>query len=334
LNFFKDLFKDKKIKKGKPESRELPKGKKSNSKGIRIFIWAILLIVAIAGPLGFLRSTNALKYSKEANAQLQNNDEKEMENQEAYDSPKFNVYANHVVDDYINIPKDGDERDDYLEQLQTIFVSEDFLPNLDFKGFRELNSKTYYGKEQEGDHVIAQYKVSYDTTVITEKKKKKKTVEEEETTSHEALVNIPIRYDDGFAVVESIYFTSVPGLKSDHQKQVTNPYDDENVDEVSVNDRDDLQNWVEDFFADYASKSSDEMAYMMDNPQALNGLQEFQEINDFHVYQKDGQYIVKAIVTYQEPEAGITHQEPYTMKIKQMNGKYYVKSLEQTLGGK
>lgn len=338
MNFFKDLFKDKKIKKEKPESRELPKGKKSSGKGIRIFIWALLIIVVVAGPISFIRSGNALKNSKQAFAHLQDNGDNEIENQKAYDSPKFKVYTDHVIDDYLNIPKDGEDRDDYMDNLKTYFVSEDFLPGIDFEGYREVKDKTYYGQKREGDHVVAQYKVAYDTTTIEKhekkEKKKTKTVEEEETNSHEALINIPIRYDDGYAIVESIYFTDVPELKSNHQKQVTNPYDDDNADEINANDRNDLQKWVEDFFADYASKSEEDMAYIMDDPQALNGLQEFQSISDFHVYPEDDRYIVKTVVTYQEPEAGITHEEPYTLKIKQMNGKYYVENLKQTLGGK
>jgi len=66
----------------------------------------------------------------------------------------------------------------------------------------------------------------------------------------------------------------------------------------------------------------------------LNGLLEFKKISDLHVYKTNDRFIAKVNVIYQEPGANITHQEPYTLKIKRMNDHYYVEKMEQTLGGK
>lgn len=321
-NFFSDLFKDKKMKRNKQETRKLPKGKKSHGKGARTFVWIVLVIIVIAGPISFIRSGNALKKSEAAQDQTQEESDHELVNEEKYDSPQFKIYANHFVCDYINIPK-SDDREGYTDQLKQYFVSEDFLPDMDFEGERKLLGKTYYGKEQEGDHVVAQYKIAYKTTKKGD----------DEPTKQDMMIHIPIRYDEGFAVVEPVSFGEVPNLKSDHQKAVSNPYEEENKDEISPSDRGKLDDWISDFFADYASQSKEDMAYMMDDPEALNGLLEFQDIGALHVYQDDDRFIAKVNVTYKEPEVDITHQEPYTLKVKRMNGNYYVEKMEQTLGG-
>jgi len=322
----------------KDEPRTLPKGKKSNTKGARVFVWMVVFLIAISAVLGFVRSTNALTKSKEAHEKIDDNQlsEESNEHQTAYDSPTFQLYAGEVVDNYINIPKEGDDRDEYMDTLKQYFVSDDFLPGIDFDGYRELVNKTYYGQEQREDHVVAQYKVSYDTTTIEEheeKKKKKEIVEEEETESHEVLMNIPIRYDEGFAVVEPISFSNIPELKGEDQEQVVNPYKENGEDEVDMEKRNELKGWVEDFFSDYASNDIEDMAYKMDDPEGLNGLQEYKGVSDFHVYEKDDLYIVKVIVNFKEPEVEIEHQEPYTMEITKMNDNYYVKNLNKTLGG-
>lgn len=326
--FFQDVFKDKKVKKEKAEPRELPKGKKSNGRGARIFVWSIVAIVCITGILGFIRSTNALNKLDRANAQIAENKQNNisLSNQEAYEKKEFQIYAGDVASHYMNIPKGDEERESYMDHLKDYVVSKEFLPDIDFDGYRDLKNKSYYGKEQQEDHVVAQYKVSYETV----------NKDKEETKEHEAMLNIPIRADDHgeYVVVESMYFSPIPDLKGDHQKPVSDPYEEDHEEEIDVNKRNDLQHWVEDFFESYASETEEDMAYMMDTPEALDGLQEFQGIRDFHVYQEDDRYIAKVKVTYREPGADIKHEESYTMKLKTMNDKYYVEDLDQTLGGK
>lgn len=326
VNLFKGLFKDKKLKKEKQESRQLPKGKKSGGKGVRIFVWALILFVAITGPLGFVRANNALDKSKQANAEAGDSETKEgnIEHQAAYNSPRFKIYANHVVNDYVNIPKQDKKRDQYMEDLQGYLVSEDFLPHIDFDGKRELLNKTYYGQRQQGDHMVAQYKVSYNTFVKGD----------DDPHHHNAMLNIPIRYDNGgYAVVESIYLTAVSSLKNNNQDKVESPYAENSDNKLSADIRHKLKDWIQDFFADYASENQEDMAYMMDDPEALDGMQEFQAIEDFSAYKKDDRYIVKTKVRFKEPNSGISHEEPFTLTVKTMNEKYYVKNMKQTIGG-
>lgn len=323
--WFQSLSEGKKFKKEKAETRELPKGNRTNAKTIRIIVWSVLVIVMGAGILGFLRANSALTQAKQANAELQDEAEQNLENQEAYESPQFEVYANRFVEDYMNIPKDSDSREGYEENLGEYFVSDEYMPDMkEFEGKRELKNKTYYGMKQEENHVIAQYKVNY--TIESS--------EDDEPTEKENMLNIPIKYDEGFAVVEPVFFEDVPSLENNEQAEVDNGYDEESDNELSMNEQQEVEEWVEDFFHDYAEGTKDDMAYMMDDPEGLNGVQDFKDLEEIDVYKEDNIYVAKVIANFEETEVNITHQEPYTLYIKQKEGKFYVQSMKQTLGGK
>src|SRR5699024_9751640 len=215
---------------------------KTNAKTIRIVVWGLLVLVMGAGLLGFLRANNALTQAKEANTEIQKNDEQGLENQEAYESPKFEVYADRFVTDYMNIPKESEDREEYEETLETYFVSEDYMPDLqEFEGARELKNKTYYGMEQEENHVIAQYKVNYDIKA-----------DDDNQTDNEDMINITIKVDEGLGVVEPVFFTDVPKMENREQSKVESGYEEETDNELSMNEQQEVEEWVEGFFHDYA----------------------------------------------------------------------------------
>src|SRR5699024_11935051 len=120
--WFQSLSEGKKFKKEKAETRELPKGNRTNAKTIRIIVWSVLVIVMGAGILGFLRANSALTQVKQANAELQDEAEQNLEYQEAYEIPQFEVYANIFVEDYINILKDSDRIEDFEEYLREYLI--------------------------------------------------------------------------------------------------------------------------------------------------------------------------------------------------------------------
>lgn len=322
--FFKDLFQERKIKRNKTEPRQLPKGKKYNPRTIRSIVWIGLIILLSSAVFAFIRSGNALSDSKEAKEQVEVNKTETIDNQEAYDSPKFQVYSQRFVDDYMNIPGDSEDREEYEETLNTYYVDEDFIPALEFKGKRELVSKTLFGIEQEENHVVAEYKVDY--KIIPK--------DDDDVKEKEAMLNIPIKYDNGYGVVEPAYFTDVPNMDNNEQEAIESDYEEGQEEELTVNQKQELEDWTEDFLHDYAEKDEEDMAYMMNDPEALNGLQEFVSIDDFKAYEKEDYYVAKVEATFKEPGVDLEHEEQFTLDIEEKDNKYYVKSMKNTLGGK
>src|SRR5699024_12835328 len=97
-----------------------------------------------------------------------------------------------------------------------------------------------------------------------------------------------------------------------------------------MNEQQEVEEWVEDFFHDYAEGTKDDMAYMLDDPEGLNGVQDFKDLEEIDVYKEDNIYVAKVVENIEETELNITHQEPYTLYIKRKEGKFYVKSMKHT----
>src|SRR5699024_6720887 len=98
------------------------------------------------------------------------------------------------------------------------------------------------------------------------------------------MLNIPIKYDERFAVVESVFFEDVLRLAANEHAEVDYGYDEESDNELSMNEQQEVEEWVEDFFHDYAEGTKDDMAYMMDDPEGLNGVQDFKDLEEIDVY--------------------------------------------------
>lgn len=338
-----------KVKKKKKEERKLPKGKK-DGKGARFIVWAIIVIILLIGPVAFLRANNALttaKGSEDVLAKVQ--DGMGERQQDAYTSPMLEIFTNDVVDAYINIPRDGEERKASQEQLLSFYAEGVDAPQVgDLNGFRELTSKKLYDIAYEDDRAVLQYKVDYRNVVIEEKEVEKKEkdgdkektvkekVEEEKPTDKTALLNVPVTAaeDGGYAVIESPYFTSVPSVKAEGVESTTNPLEDEK--EVDAGTKTEVTTWLEEtFFPDYATSAPEDMTYIMDEPEALNGAQDFQGLQEPAVYpgKNENTYVVKTHALFKEKEVPITNAEPFTITVEEQEGKFFIQKLSKSIGG-
>lgn len=352
MNFFskiKETLNLDKVKKQKKEERKLPKGK-SDGKGARFLVWAIIVVILLIGPVAFLRANNALSKAKDSESVLAKVQDGIGEHkQDAYTSPMLEIFTNDVVDAYINIPRDEEKRKASEEKLVSFYAEGVNPPQVgDLNGFRELTSKELYDIAYEDDRAILQYKVDYRNVVIEEKEVEKKEkdgdkektvkekVEEEKPTDKTALLNVPVTAaeDGGYAVIEAPYFTSVPSVKAEGVETTTNPLEDEK--EVDAGKKTEITTWLEEtFFPDYAANSPEDMTYIMDDPEALNGAQDFQGLQEPSVYpgKNENTYVVKTHALFKEKEVPITNAEPFTITIEEDEGKFFIQKLTKSIGG-
>lgn len=333
-------------KKHKRESRTLPKQR--NMKGIRLVIWVVIGIFCISSLLGFLRASNAL--SKVAATKSSIEDVKEsfsIQDYNAYNSPKMTLFGEQVVSSFITIPKEETERKQRVETLNTYLASGLETESFEgVKGYRTLEKQALFDVQYGKDSATLQYKVTYANVSLTEKevekevkkgdkkKKVKQKVQAESKQVKTALLNIPVQAKDGhYAVIENLYFTAVPNVEGKGFTAVSSKLSNEN--KVSEEQKQEVESWLKEFFTKYAASPKEEMEYIMNDPQSLNGLKEFVSLSELGVYQtksKDA-YTVKAIVTFKEKEIDITNEERFTLTIKKDSGKYYVQEMKNTLGG-
>jgi hypothetical protein len=341
-----DFIKDNMPKKQKKESRTLPKQR--SMKGIRFMIWFVIGIICVSAILGLLRANNAL--NKVAATQSNIEDVKKsfsIQDYDAYNSPKMPLFGEQVVDSFITIPKDETERKQRVETLNTYLANGLEANSFEgVKGYRKLENKQLFDIQYGKDSATLQYKVTYTNVSITEKEvekevkegdksnKVKQKVQEETEQVKTALLNIPVQAKKGqYAVIENLYFTAVPSVEGEGFTAISSELPNEN--KVTDKQKQEVESWLNEFFTRYASAPKEEMEYIMNNPESLDGLKEFIKISALGVYQtkNENTFTVKIIVTFKEKEIDITNEERFTMTIKKDSGKYYVQEMKNTLGG-
>ncbi|NPC90868.1 DUF853 family protein [Bacillus sp. WMMC1349] len=340
------IFSDNKIKRSKKESRKLPKIR--NSKGAVVLVWALIVVLGMSGILAFGRAQNALEKSKATESALAAVTANQDENgYDAYRSPKIEIFGDQVVDEYMNIPRDSEQRKAREKALQSFYAEGLTVDTMgDVGGYRQLNHKTLYDVHFDNDKAVLQYRVDYDNVAIQQKErevekkkgKKKKKVkekyEEKKQTSRTMLLNVPIRASkNGYAVVSNLYFTPVPDVKTKGIQSETNPLTEQS--EAPMEQKQEIENWLKDFFKKYADGTIDDLNYMMEKPQALNGQRSFVGLENTKVYPSGkNEFVIKTNVKFQEKDISIENTESFTIYLEKRDGKYFVKKMENTLGGK
>lgn len=326
------------------ESRKLPLVKKTSF--WKVVIWSVIVVVSTSGMLALVRAQNALGKSKQAvKAVEQLQGDTNAPKQDAYTSPKIEIYANTFIDMYMNVPKENREkRQEELSKYYAKGLKVDELKN--FTGYRKLKSKVLYDVQYNKDHAVLQYKIFYENVTIEKVEEPQpqtdpaqpppppKTVEKEKKTDHVAILNVPIAAKDGkYAVVENLYMTSAEHLQSKQIDTVKNPMDEKK--QAPLADKEKIESWLKEFFVKYADSKVEDMTYMMKEPQALNGTKAFVSVQDVKVYKtnKKDTWTVKTTVILKEREIDLENKEVYTMKVKQKEGKYFIEKMTHTLGG-
>lgn len=288
-------------------------------------------------------------YQKKASAEIANLNEVGFAN-----SPAGETYATRFIATYINVPNDEKERGERAKALQS-FLGEGLkvgeLENLsDFKGKRVLKSASLYDvKNVSEDAASYEYRIKYELFNVTQKKEQvevkkqnadgnENVVKEEKVTDQEQSLGVKeqmivIRLGtDGnsFNVIEQPYYQALPS-----ETRIAAVQDQTDSSKKNVKVEDELKQFATQFFTSYTTNSTQEMSYLMENPESLKGEYEYKGLENFVVYdgKKEGQYMVKALVLLQEGNTELQTKHPFTLVVSKQNNKFYVKELKHTIGG-
>lgn len=262
-------------------------------------------------------------------------------------SPKLELFMNGFIDDFINV-SDDENSDDYEKKLSKYFASGFEMPsNLNDGKSRELLSKSFYDIKNEDGQDVVRYIVKYKTTekytdkekvkVKSDKKDKKdkkpeykeKEVEKTRNNENEVLISIPTKANKGnYSIVSYPYFNSVPKNKADNENFVNIKSSD--LDSTSDYPKK-LDEFTNDFFKKYAENSSEDMSYLMDNPSGLNGLYDFDKVDDKVISKSKKGYQIYANVIFKDKETGFKNYETFNIHVVKKDGKYYVSNMKRTI---
>lgn len=341
-----EFVEENKVYRQPKDKRKLPQAR-GDGKFLKVIIWIVIIFISFSGVLALLRSQNALNKSKSAQkviAEMKEDTGKQEKND--YSSPKIEVYANHFVDVFMNVPKDKkEERKAVLSKLYAKDFKLDEPTN--FEGYRKLIGKALYDIDYEKDYAVLKYKVTYENVKIEKKQVQPpqtdpnqpppppETKEEEVKAQHTALLNIPISSKNGkYAVVENPYFTASNELQAKDIKSIDNPLSEKQ--QLKFDKKESIEKWLNEFFIKYADSKPQDMSYMMAEPQALSGIKSFVKVEDLKVYSTHDKdvFTAKAVVIFKEKEIDLQNKEVFSLQLKLKEGKYFVEKIKNTLGGK
>ncbi|HEI1312999.1 TPA: conjugal transfer protein, partial [Staphylococcus aureus] len=228
-------------------------------------------------------------------------------------SPKLKLYADKFIDTYMNISKDSKELESREKELLKYFPSDYKKPEEKTSDTeRKLNSKEFYNIKRKD-------KDEYET----------KTEEKQRKVNQNILINIPIKSENNkYVVVEYPYFTPIPDSQLNKAKMV-----EDNLKDNKREDNPKAKAFIEDFFNKYSSSKSDDMAYLMDNPEGLEGTREVSQIREIRLYPKGDDYVAKVEILMKDKDSPLENLEHYTLDITKKDGKYYVKNMTNSIGG-
>ncbi|GAA0337542.1 conjugal transfer protein [Oceanobacillus oncorhynchi subsp. oncorhynchi] len=319
-----------KVKQVHRPKKEKSSVRKDNSKRTAFFVWTLILGMLFIATLAILLSVNTRSTLNETNRNLLAMEDEEV--LEEISQEQANEFLSSFIRVYMNVPKDSDARTERASNLQEYMVFNDVFNNdnnemyrPEGEGTRNLESFTLFNIEENESSTIYQYKVTFTNKLETEgetgKGKDKKTETEVEEEQQTLLLNIPLVVEDGLFSITSVpYFTSVPSLAGNIE------YETESIDleEYNGNEKENIMIFLNNFFEKYTTETVEEMSYLMEEPETLNGSFLFEEIQDVVIYQDDNSYKVLLKVNFKDEISGIHQVNDVEMNISKDGSNFYV----------
>ncbi|MBT2688353.1 conjugal transfer protein [Bacillus sp. ISL-47] len=309
-----------------------------------VFAGAIFFTFQSWARTGFLNE-KVNGYQDKASAQIARLNEAGFAN-----SPAGEDYAAQFIAAYINVPYNEKEREERSNTLQSYLAEGLTAGQLEdlsaFGGKRVLKSASLYDVKNVSNTAASYvYRIEYELFKIVEKEQEAEKKEgseeiagEEKITAYEEALGkkeqmIVVRLGtDGnsFNVIEQPYYEALPAVTRLVSVQDSTDQANRNTKAESA-----LKQFASQFFTSYTTNSIEEMSYLMEEPETLQGLYEYRGLEDFVVYdgEQKGQYIVKTLVLLQEGDADLQTKHPFTLIVTKENNKFYVQDFKHTIGG-
>lgn len=318
------VIKKNKLLKGKTKQKStIPSGKRTIAKRTRYAVWGMIVVLGLSGVFAFIKANNV----SASNAQLfeqVNAMTKKLETLTAVsvDERKTDAYFAEFIPLFMNL--DAEDYDTRVEREQALgyyFEStSDYTLGNDTN--RQLEDFRLYELNQVDEGFVARYFVRYTTSEL----------EGGNRQTFEHLLNIPFVEENGvFAITGFPYLGLVPenrGLVAATESALSER------NQVSFAEVEGLEEFLEQFFNNYASSSVEDIAYMMQEPISLNGQFEYvRSENKVYEFEDQEELVVQSVIELRLNNTGLTHKEHMTLTISNDGDRFFVEELTHTLGG-
>lgn len=324
----KKLFKE--FKRAKSSSKRDPfKPKKAiRTKSAGILFLIALLLLSLSGVFGFINSKATSSELRSVKTSIdKNSNSLEVVEKETLSIPLTAAYIEPFVTQYMTISDDFEENQKRNDSLKKYLAfNYDFEKSTSDK--RVLKSQEIYNIQENEEFYVVQVKVQYG--VGNSDSRNSKTTNEG-LISKEALLNIPVIFEKGkFTIIDLPYFSNFDSLQLN--KAIELPSNIEGANAITVEEATKIDKFIDQFLTKYATGKKEDLAYMMQYPETLNGLYEFKESTN-KIFIKDEKFHVLTLVIFKDSSSSIEHSENMKLEIVLKDGKYFVEKLDHNLGG-
>lgn len=330
-------------KKEKEKIDKAPKKKEIQTKGVKRVVLGGLVVVLLSGVGAYVKATAVSDHvSKvESSVKLLKNDVEGDNEKKLLLTPELQSFMDRFVSEYVNIPND----DEQFKKRSETLVKEYYAKGMNedttsFSAKRSLKDYTLVSLKYVDGVPVASYQVSYEienpvTKTVEEKHKdskgkmvtSKKEITATEKSVSEQVLNIPfIEKNQSFCINAYPYFTEPVTTKANENVL---SYDDEKMGKVDLKTEKEVEKFVEEFMTKYCESSSADMAYMMNDPEGLNGNFSLDQV-DSKIYKSNDSVVVKVDVSLKDKDTSILQKEQLTLELVKKSDKYYVQKLSHT----
>ncbi|UJL46822.1 conjugal transfer protein [Virgibacillus sp. NKC19-16] len=320
--FFKDVFGRMKKRKSQIKKPEKQKSivKKDTSRRTAFLVWFMITGLVFLSFLGVMLSLYTQSSMNDWNEHFEANASED--EAEEMNIIRTDRYLRDFVREYINVENDPESLEQRKAALQNYMVinknageqeTYDETGNGNMEGTRELKNQQLFHVEEKENETIFQYEVTYSS--VANNNNERQTL----------LLNIPVvTENDRFAVAREPYFTQVDYLQGNIEVEE----EGENLNAYTGAKQEEIQVFLDDFFTEYASGNTDDLAYMMEEPETLQGAFTFEEIIDLQMEQREEGFIVHAQVRLLDDVTQLPYEIDVEMLITDQQNHYYVEQLD------
>lgn len=310
-------------KKEKTTSDKIPKVRRIHTKTMRRVFWAGIFFLSISGVLAILQTQGLRIKVSSLNKEvvtIQQENKKESSNSVVL-TPGIESFMNRFVALYMAISEDNETQKLRQETLLKDYYAKGLKEEDSFFSVkRTLKSAAFTSLKKVDGIATASYKVTYIIETKNEGDQGK-----ELTVSQ--LLNIPFQSSKtGSRVISYPYFTA---LKENKERAKILSYDPNEYDSVDATTREEVMDYVEEFLDKYVENSSEDMRYMMDDPEGLNGSATLDQVTG-QVFQENDHLLVKVAVKFKDKGTDLIWQENMSIEVLKKADKYYVQQLSHT----
>ncbi|MCD4978455.1 conjugal transfer protein [Enterococcus faecalis] len=309
-------------RKEKKQKGKVPKEKKKvNGKVFARVLWAVILIWIGLSVFSFMRmSSLSVRNSvleKEVQTLQTNTKNVNLLNQDS----SLDLFLKRYATNYLTMSDSEDQMKNRKKILESMSARDiEYDDKKLNEGSQSLVSIAPYEFEFHKKYDLAIYNVTY-----------RLTVGEKETTYSVAL-NLPVKRENGkkYLVVAEPFVTSfdINDLSGSGDRLESDFRKEEEISESS--DLENIQVFLEQFLTMYQEGNIDQLNYLMEDPEGLNGQYEV-ILDSFQAYGLKKKPVVDVHVRLKQKDVDVLYNQQMQLKLETKDGKYFIKSFSQVI---